>query len=316
MSGWVAEPPTQPTLENGALVVAGMGRRLAAWIVDAVVSSFLIIIPLSFAIGSRAVTVNSDVIDKLASDKTAFINEPLLSADTNVVWLVVAGWILLRAAYFAGGWTVLGGTLGQRLLSVEVAAVENPDRRLPALRAILRWIALEGVGQTATAVALALVIQLLASQPFSMTSYGSQVALSGVAVSSQDRAASALSSLASLGSLLWSILLLGFVAANALNRGLHDRVSGSIVLGNPPRDWQDYERWGRMAVLPSYGQATSGYSSATYRRLEGYPSTGGPLGSGQPGGPDSGPAQPPPTQPSSTAYGNWPPIPPKAGPTA
>jgi hypothetical protein len=260
MTGWVSEPLTQPSVENGGFVVAGMGRRLVAWIVDAIVASFLVIVPFSVAIASRAVTVNSDVIDKVANDSRSVINEPLLNINVTVVWLAVAGWVVLRAAYFAGSWTLFGGTLAQRLLSIDVLTVEDADKRLPVGRAIVRWLALEGVGQIATAVALAILIQVLASVPFSETSYGAAISRSAVAVDPQGRVANSLSSVASWGSGLWSIVLLVSVATNVFKRGVHDRLAGSIVLARSPRDWQGYERWGRTDdPRTGYGRAPTGY---------------------------------------------------------
>ncbi|MGA3029119.1 MAG: hypothetical protein ABSE58_00080 [Candidatus Limnocylindrales bacterium] len=37
MTGWVAQPQVQPIAASSRLVVAGMGRRLGAWIIDATV---------------------------------------------------------------------------------------------------------------------------------------------------------------------------------------------------------------------------------------------------------------------------------------
>jgi hypothetical protein len=319
MSGWVSEPPIPPAVEDGGFVVAGLGRRFTAWIVDAIVATFLIIVPLSFAIAARAVTVNADVIDKLANDPHSVITGPLLTIDMTTVWLAMAGWMILRAAYFAGCWALFGGTLGQRLLSLDVVAIEDAQR-LPLWRAIVRWLALEGFGQILEAIALALVIQVLASLPFSDTSYGAAIAQTTVAGSSQDRAATGLSFVASWGSALWSIALIVSVALSAMKRGVHDRLSGSIVLARPPRGWQQYERWGHTEIPPRYD-----YPSAPYPR--GYPPTGYGPGAGSAGYPGPGyqqgwgpqapvwPPAPQPTEvPAPAADTEWPPIPPREGP--
>ena len=266
MSGWVDEPQRHQVEETAGAVVAGMGRRTMAWIIDAILATFLVMIPFSFALACRVLTVNSDVIDKLANDPTAVINEKLLAINAPLMWLAVAGWIVLRAAYFAGCWNLFGGTLGQRLLAVEVVAIEDSER-LSVGRALVRWVAMEGVGQIATAVALALVIQVLASVPFSQTSYGTAISLTRTAVDSSGRTASSASTLASWGSAIWSVVLLASVARNARMLGIHDRLSGSVVLARPPRGgWQKYERWGHTEVAPAYGVPPTGYAPTFYPR--------------------------------------------------
>jgi hypothetical protein len=327
MSGWGSEPPIPPVVEDGGFVMAGLGRRFTAWIVDAIVASFLIIVPLSFAIAARAVTVNSDVIDKLANDPHSIIAEPLLTIDVTTVWLAVAAWMVLRAAYFAGCWALFGGTLGQRLLSLDVVAIEDAQR-LPVWRAIVRWVALEGVGQIAEAIALALVIQVLASVPFSQTSYGAGIAQAGIGGNSQDRAANAMSFLASWGAALWSIALIISVAINSMKRGIHDRLARSIVLARPPRGWQQYERWGRTEIPPTYDYPSAPYPSRnepTGHTPTGYPPTGSPgVGYPQVQAPQAPVwpsalqpphAQQPQTQAAPPADIEWPPIPPREGPT-
>jgi uncharacterized RDD family membrane protein YckC len=266
VSGWVDEPQRHQVEETGGAVVAGMGRRAMAWIIDAILATFLVMIPFSFALACRVLTVNSDVIDKLANDPTAVINEKLLAINAPLMWLAVAGWIVLRAAYFAGCWNLFGGTLGQRLLAVEVVAIEDSER-LSVRRALVRWMAMEGVGQIATAVALALVIQVLASVPFSQTSYGTAIAFTGTTVDSSGRTANSLSTLASWGSAIWSVVLLASVALNGRKLGIHDRLSGSVVLARPPRGgWQKYERWGHTEVAPAYGVPPTGYAPTFYSR--------------------------------------------------
>jgi uncharacterized RDD family membrane protein YckC len=232
-----------------------------------------------------------------------------------MVWLAMAGWMILRAGYFAGCWALFGGTLGQRLLSLDVVAIEDAQR-LPLWRGIVRWLALEGVGQILVAIALALVIQVLASLPFSDTSYGAAIAQTTVAESSQDRAATGLSFVASWGSFLWSIALIVSVALSAMNRGVHDRLSGSIVLARPPRGWQQYSRWGNTEIPPRYDSPSApyprGYPSTVYdpgRGSTGYPRPGYQQGWG-PQAPVRPPTpQPPETPPTPAADTDWPPFP-------
>ena len=315
MTGWVAEPQMPPMVENGMLAVAGLGRRLVAWIIDAFLASLLALIPFSVAISLGAVSLNTHVIDQLQADPHATINEPLVALNMPVIAAAVAVWMILRAAYFAGGWTYFRGTAGQRLLSLNVVAVENSER-LSLARAIIRWLALEGVGQIVSAVALLLIANTLATLPFSQTSFGA--AFSSTATTAPGaRGADSLSSLASWASMAWSVVLLVSAGAHTLKRGLHDRMAGSIVLGRAPRGWAADQPWGPIAPLPA-GYPQAGYPA--WPGPGGYPQGGYPQGAYPPSGyppagypqgqrPLGGPLQPPAGDSEQQA-------PPADGPTA
>ena len=325
MTGWVAEPQMEPMAQTGGLVVAGLGRRIGAWIVDAFLASLLAVIPFSVAVASGAVSLNSRVLDQLTKNSHATIAEPLLALNMTVVIAAVAVWILLRAAYFAGCWTFFRGTVGQRMLSLEVVAVENSES-LSLGRAIVRWFALEGIGQVVSAVALVMVVSALASVPFSQTTYGAAFSNSTV-VDSRARAADSLSSFGSWGSMAWAAVLLVSVGANSLKRGFHDRLAGSIVLGKAPRGWAGYPQWG-PAAPPSAGYPQAGYPA--WPTAGGYPQAGYPQGGYPAGRPPAGyppssypPAGYPPAgypqvePPQTPAPGEGlPPAPPADGPTA
>jgi uncharacterized RDD family membrane protein YckC len=304
----------EPMAQTGGLVVAGLGRRIGAWIVDAFLASLLAIVPFSVAVASGAASLNSRVLDQFAANSHATIAEPLLVLNMPVVIAAVAVWIILRAAYFAGCWTFFRGTVGQRMLSLEVVAVENSES-LSLGRAIVRWLALEGIGQIVSAVALLMVANVLASVPFSQTTYGA--AFSASTVDSRARAADSLSSVGSWGSIAWAAVLLVSAGANSLKRGFHDRLAGSIVLGKAPRGWTGYPQWG-PAAPPSAGYPQAGYPA--WPTAGGYPQGGYPQGGYLAGRPPTGypPAGNPQAEPPQTpAPGDGlPPAPPADGPTA
>lgn len=324
MTGWVAEPQMGPMAQTDGLVVAGLGRRIGAWIVDAFLASLLAVIPFSVAVASGAVSLNSRVLDQFAKNSHATIAEPLLVLNMSVVIVAVAVWILLRAAYFAGCWTFFRGTAGQHMLSLEVVAVENSES-LSLGRAIVRWLALEGIGQIVSAVALLMVVNVLASVPFSQTTYGA--AFSASTVDSRARAADSFSSLGSWGSIAWAAVLLVSAGANSLKRGLHDRLAGSIVIGKAPRGWTGQPQWGPAAPPPAgYPQAgypawptAGGYPQGGYPQggyLAGRPPTGYPPSSYPPAGyPPAGYPQVEPPQTPAPGDG-LPPAPPADGPPA
>ena len=251
MTGWVAEPQLPPMVEDGVLAVAGLGRRSGAWIVDAFLASLLALIPFSVVVATGAVSLHTRVLDQLTADPHGTINESLVALNMPVVIAGVAVWMILRAAYFAGGWACFRGTLGQRLLSLNVVAVENSER-LSVSRAIIRWLALEGVGQIVGAIALVMVANTLATLPFSQTAFGA--AFSSTATASPSaKAADSLSSLASWSSVAWSAALLVSAGTHAAKRGWHDRLAGSIVLGRAPRGWAADQPWGPIAPPPAGG---------------------------------------------------------------
>jgi uncharacterized RDD family membrane protein YckC len=326
MTGWVAEPQMPPMVEDGRLAVAGLGRRLGAWIIDAFLASLLALIPFSIVLASGTVSLNSRVIDQLTADPHSTITQPLLSLNMPVIIAAMAAWMLLRAAYFIGCWAYFRGTPGQRMLSLNVVAVESAER-LSFGRAAVRWLALEGVGQIVSAFALLMVVNVLATVAFSQTTYGAAFSNATATVDSRARSADSLSSLASWGSLAWSIVLLVSAGAHSLKRGLHDRLAGSIVLGRAPVGWSTYQQWGPAAPVPAgYPQAgypgwpgTGGYPPSGYPP-SGYPPSGYPP-SGYPQG-TYGPSAYPQGQPRPDAPTQDPPdgtdrqTPPQEGPTA
>jgi len=296
MTGWVAEPQLPEVVVEGRLAVAGLGRRIGAWIVDAFLAGLMALIPFSVAFASGVVSLNTSVLDQLTAAPHSTVAQPLLALNLPAFAAAMAAWLLLRAAYFAGCWAYFRATPGQRLLSLNVVAVESAER-LSLGRAVVRWLALEGVGQIVSAVALLMIVNVLATVPFSQTPYGAAFSNATAAVDSRAKAASSLSSLASIGSTAWSIVLLVSVGAHSLRRGFHDRLAGSIVLGRAPVGWTGSQQWGPAAPPPA-----------------GYPQAADPVWPGEGGYPQDRPPfaapiqTPPPAGDSQT--------PPQDGPTA
>jgi RDD family len=113
--------PPQPivVLETEGLVVAPMGLRVAAWLVDALLLVLLVVI---------GTTLLGPAIDGTTSWFTTWS------------WLLLAG---LSAIYLITSWAIAGATLGQGLLYLRVFS-ESEGRRLSVARAALRWFGLFG----------------------------------------------------------------------------------------------------------------------------------------------------------------------------
>ena len=233
MSGWASEPPPQPLTGSSGLVVAGMGRRVGAWILDGIFSGFLALIPLVLVFAWHGVALNQAALDQLSSYPYYTLTEPLLIVNLTSLMVGVGLYILLLAAYYAGCWAAFGGTPGQRLLSLQVVDVSTSGNLSP-WQAVVRWLIVAGLAEMASAVVLVVFMNLLATVPLDLQSSGGMYATSAWSLDPQVRSANTLSTIVSGCSSLWLIALLITAAKNPLKRGLHDRLAGSIVLGKAP----------------------------------------------------------------------------------
>jgi uncharacterized RDD family membrane protein YckC len=308
MSGWVAEPQMQPLTQNNGLVVAGLGSRFVAWIIDSILSGLLGVVPLVLAFASGAVSFNQAALTELEFYNTS--TQPLLVVNMTGVIAVSALYVVLVAAYYAGCWWAFRRTLGQRLLSLQVASIEGPDN-LPAWRAVLRWLVLGGIAEIASAVAIVMLVNVYATVPFSAGALGGS-SLSVLTTDPRVRTAEAVSSVVSWGSTLWWIVLVISAALSSHKRGIHDLLAGSIVLGKAPIApvaWSGYSGWGQGAP----GNAGyPGWSGSSGYPQGGYPQGGYPQGGYPPAGyPPAGypPAGYPPAgyPPAGYPQGGYPP---------
>ena len=303
MSGWAAEPQTQVSAQEGNYVVAGMVRRVVAWIIDQVISGLLILIPVVVALASGAVGINQTALDQLRGYPESTVSVPLLVVNPTGLAVAAAIYVVMLVAYFPGCWWAIRGTIGQRLLSLHIARIEGPDN-LPFSRAMVRWLVMSGVWTILSAVVAAMIINLLSTVPFSATSYGAGTNLSGVvAIDPRMQNVDTVSNLSSLGSTLWSILLLVTAGTHALKQGLHDRVAGSIVLMKAPviSPWAPGAQWLPNSSAPAgtgwstpSGYPQGGYPQGGYAGMPPNQPTGGdapssPAGSSGPGVTPAGP---------------------------
>jgi hypothetical protein len=321
MSAWAAEPQMHPLTRDTDMVVAGMGRRFGAWIIDQILAGCLVLIPVVLAFASGAVAINESALDQLSSYPYSSVTVPLLVVNPTGVIMVTVLYVVMLLAYYPGCWWAIRGTVGQRLLSLDVACVEGPDN-LPLSRAIVRWLVLSGIWTIVSAVVAVMVINLMATVPFSETSYSGT--LSTLTVNPQIQSVDTVSNISSWGSTLWSIVLLISAGRHSLKRGLHDRVAGSIVLGRAPlvTQWPNGGQWGPGGSVPAGypGRWASGaYPQGGYPPQGAYPQGGYPQGGyadDQSTWPiaGSGAATPPGDTPSGTLPGAS--RPPQDGPTA
>ena len=236
MSGWAVPVSQGPgvTVPDG-YQIAGMGRRIGAWLLDGIFVGFLSIIPVVLAIVTGAVTLNQQAIDQLRQmDPEAYqpfstVTAPLFNVSMSPLIVAAVVYVLLNAAYYAGCWIKWGGSPAQLMLKLRVADVTTGEN-LAIDASVLRWAFLQGISTILGAVFLILFLDALSKTSMAEwfgSGYGSTFSfgsgsLGGVTL---------LSNLVSWGSSLWLILLIATAGTNPAKRGLHDRLSGSIVLG-------------------------------------------------------------------------------------
>ncbi|MGD0861915.1 MAG: RDD family protein [Candidatus Limnocylindrales bacterium] len=218
MSGW-AEPRVVPGVSLPPwLKIAGMGRRVGAWILDLIFLGILALIPFTFAIVSGAVSLNDEALRQLQDNYGASLSDvtvPLLKVDQGLLMIALAMYLVIAALYFVGGWVWLRGTPGQRLLSLQVADVAT-GRNLTFAQAVIRWLVLQGIASIVGFVPLVMMLNDWATTPASQIYASSSVGLSG---------------LLSYGPTLWQLVLLVTTGVHPARRGWHDRIAGSVVVG-------------------------------------------------------------------------------------
>jgi hypothetical protein len=287
--------------------VAGMGRRVGAWILDRFLGGLVSSIALILAVVIGAVSFNSQALDQIKQiDTEAYqpfssITAPLLNVNAGLLLLVAVLYVALSALYYAGCWVRFGGTPCQRALHLQVADVAS-GKNLPLGRALFRWVLLEGLSTGIGAVFIIFFVGAIATTPTNQW-LGSSPSASTFGLNSFGGLA-LLSNLVSLGSSVWLIVLIVSAGTNAVHRGLHDRIVGSIVVGPA----QVVPNW------PGYPYQPQG---APYWPPQGGPGYAYPPQPGYP--PQAWPGYPPPPWPGYPPQPGYPPPPwpgyPPQGPT-
>ncbi|MEX1172710.1 MAG: RDD family protein [Chloroflexota bacterium] len=171
-TGWQVPAEHVPDPER-PFVIAGVGTRLVAWLVD------LLILGAISALALIAIAV---------ATQSAFPDD-LMTIDLTFAVLVTG----LQFLYFVGFWTSSGGaTPGMRLVALRVVAVSGGDGGLAIAPAIIRWAAfgypltlltvLEDVSQIASWGLTAWSVVLLLTTIISDTNQGIHDRLAGSAV--------------------------------------------------------------------------------------------------------------------------------------
>jgi uncharacterized RDD family membrane protein YckC len=194
-SDWAAAAAPSPAAAvpgQAGLVYADVPNRIFAQIIDAIIVGIVLIV-VTVILGS---IVGAPQTVTVVPDST----QPLglrTDVSTNLVSLLINAVVgtAISAAYYIYTWTRMRGTIGQRMLGMQVGNAAD-GATLTMEQAVKRWLALGGV------FALA---QLLQPLP-------------------------ALGALIGLAGLVWAIVLLVTTAQSPTKQGLHDRFAGSVVV--------------------------------------------------------------------------------------
>jgi uncharacterized RDD family membrane protein YckC len=289
MSGWVV-PAYQPSIAlPPGVMVATIGRRVGAWILDRLLSGCLLLVPLIAAFVIGAISLDQQALDQLrnASSYRPFdqVTAPIFDVNAGALWIVAVLYIGLSMAYFAGSWVAWGGTPGQRILGLRVARIEDVGK-LSIDAAVLRWALLDGISlvlSTALTVQLVLEMSKMPAQDWLGSGYYYYPS------STYDTLAG-WSALVSLATAVWLIVLLVSAASQMARRGLHDRLAGSIVVRAAPAvpAWPGYPPQGTPYWQPQPGgYQPPGFAPQGYQPPTGWPGYP-PQWPGQPAAPQAG----------------------------
>jgi uncharacterized RDD family membrane protein YckC len=296
-----------------------MGRRVGAWILDSLLSGLISSIAFVFAIVTGAVGFNQQAFDQLsqvpsgAPDPFADVTAPLFIVHTGPLIAAVVLLIAISAVYFAGSWILFGGTPCQRALGLRVVDVADGEK-LSIDAAVIRWLLLSGIAGILSGVLAVVVLNWMATTPtnqwLSVGAYGSTTTTMSFGGSG------ALSNVISWGSSLWSIVLLISAGMNSTHRAIHDRLSGSIVIGRvqaaqpgwggygtPSQAWPGYQPQGpgypaQNPQAPQWPQPPQWPQGSQPQPWPGYQQPGAPTpppypAPQPPSGPAGGPQNPP-----------------------
>jgi len=311
MSTWApAAPVTDPSVKipEGAQV-AGMGRRIGAWILDAIFSGLLSVIPMILAFAVGAVAINEQFLDQYnpnAFDPLARVTAPVIDVNVGLLVVVCALYMVMMALYFAGAWVAWGASPGQKVLGLRVLDASS-GQRLSTDQALLRWVVLAGAAEAISMVVLVMVLDWMARTPANAwlaTGYY------GTAASTSLDSAPGYP-LLSWGTTLWSIVLLIVTAVDRMKRGWHDKISGSVVLS--PIPYMGYPVYPQgVPAYPPQAYPPQAYPPQAYPP-QAYPPQGTP---GWP--PQQAPGYPPSAYPGypPSAYPGYPGYPPQGQPSA
>jgi uncharacterized RDD family membrane protein YckC len=193
MPAWTSQlTSTAPVAGPAGLFYADVPNRIIAYIIDAIIVGIvgLILGAILFAILGPTQTV------RVVQDPNAFLGFRTDTSTNFVSYIAFAilG-LALSAGYFIYMWTAMRGTLGMKMLGMQVGN-QTDGATITMDQAIRRWLALGGI--------------------FSLAQTLNGFPLIGILII--------------LASIIWTIALLVTTAQSPTKQGLHDQFAGTMVV--------------------------------------------------------------------------------------
>jgi len=232
------------------VAIAGLGPRLGAWVLDGVLFALLGLIPLILAAVTGGLGLNPAAVRQMNADPYGQPTVPWLVVNIGPLIAWAAVWVAIAIGYSSVCWAFFRGLPGQRLVSLQVADART-GRNLSLPQAVVRAVLLNGLPAAATAVTFVATCQLLARIVPSTFGLPDDPSLYAIDTGPWG----GLVSFCSLASWGWPLLLLISALASRDRRAIHDRLSGSVVVGRAPA----FAAW-----RYPYGPATAGPGGYQY----------------------------------------------------
>ena len=226
------------------LRVAGMGRRIGAWLIDSLLLGVLHGAFWVVAVAAGAISIDPVAESQLQASPLTLPAVAPYHANLTLLAAMMVGFVGLNIAYAAFFWAMFRGMPGQRLLSLQVGSA-GTGSNLSLGRALIRALIAVGIPMAAIAGLLYGVFALENAVPWAdlinpQPGGPTEAWLSTWSVPFD---------LAILGAVGWPALLLVWTAASPQRQGLHDRLAGSLVVGKDPA------RPALYGYYPGYGPA-------------------------------------------------------------
>ena len=281
------------------LRVASLGRRIAAFLIDGFILGLLHACFWVVVVVLGVITIDPEAQRQLEAAPLTLPSVAPYRVNLGELAAMMVVFVALNVAYATFFWSRLRGMPGQRILSLQVGSAAT-GRNLTVGRAFVRALVALGIPIGAVGGLLFAVFALETSVPWTdmMNPQPGGPAEAWLAQYSAPL------DLAILGAVLWPAMLLLWTGMNPQRRGLHDRLSGSMVVGKHtgPVQYGYFPGYGPVYSLPV--DASPGAVVPGTVPPAGWPGADGTAGQdpSSPAGDPSNP-QPSPAGPSSSWTG-------------
>ena len=193
MPAWTSNiTSTAPVAGPAGLYYADVPNRIIALIIDLILVG---IVGLIVSVVLYAIVGQPNSVKTIADPNSIFGVRVETSTNYVAALLGAAVGLAISAGYYIYTWTAMRGTVGQKLLGMQVGNAAD-GATITMEQAVRRWLALGGI--------------------FSLGQFLNPIPLLGLLIG--------------LAALIWAIALLVTTAQSPTKQGLHDQFAGTIVV--------------------------------------------------------------------------------------